>query len=248
MKSLNSYLILAIGASMLLSCAASRNNTAGNPSDDVRPIVKTPGRSIINASGDGLTPSASPLNSNIGTGADNSVSISNNAINHAKGNPKGQIFRLDSISDQDFVRQAAAYVMMENNISKIAQDKSDISDIRTYSKTILNNHGQLQSDLKKLSSNLNMSIPDTNNTNINLMQSLASKSNGTSGSASEFNFKYVQLVIDGHRNAIQLFESAARSRNLKVVDFANKYLPILKTNLTEAQELTKSVSPVKPKN
>lgn len=244
MKSLNKYFLLVLSACcILMSCITSKNRSS-NSGDGVSPRVKRPGQSIINASGDGLTPSVNPNGGNMGTRASNAVNISNNAISKARAEAKGQSFRLDSVSNDDFLHKAAVHMMMESNISKLAAQKSAIGEINTYSKMIVSSHREIQAELRKLASDMDIEIPDTNDTNVKVMQTMAEKNSSASG-ASEFDFRYVQIMIDDHRNAIRLFEAGAKSKTPEVADFANKYLPLLRTHLNAAQELTKLVRPSK---
>jgi len=242
MKILNKYLLLGLCASVMMSCSTSRNRSS-NSEDGVTPRVKRPGQSIINASGDGLTPGVNPNGGNMGTGASNAVNISNNAISKARTDARGQAFRLDSVSNDDFLHKAAVHIMMESNISKIASEKSAIKEVSGYARMIVGSHRDIQSELQKLSSKMDIEIPDTSDNNVKVMQNMAAKNSSASG-ASEFDFRYVQIMIDDHRNAIRLFEAGAKSKTPEVADFANKYLPLLRTHLNAAQDLTKVVRPV----
>lgn len=242
MKILNKSLFLAISTCLLISCSASKN-ASSDDSDDIRPRVKTPGQSIINASGDGLSPSINPLSGNRGTGANNAVNITNNAINNARLTAKEQSLKRDSLTDEDFLNKAALYIATEADISKVAQDKSDINDIKAYSKTLVSGQKPIQDDLQQLSSGLNIKLAAITHGDLKYPSFLADKNNPVN--VNDFNFNYVQSMIEGQRNAIRLFETGAKSKNQQVVDFSNKYLPVIKARLSGAQDLTKFVSPAK---
>lgn len=235
-------LLFAISAGLLASCSTPKN-VSGD--DDIRPRIKRPTRSIINASGDGLTPSVNPLNGNQGTGGGNAVMISNEAINKAKINYQAQTLKSDSISAKDFLHQASTHLIMETNISKIALDNTNNNQIKDYAGKVIASNGLIRSALKKLAANLNVNLTDTNNINVSRMQALTTAKDNDGTNA--FNFNYVQLMIDDQRNAIGLFEAVKNSKEPQVVAFANKHLPLLQQNFTAVQELTKLVRATKTK-
>lgn len=241
MRNLNQYLFLAISASFLISCSATKGTT-NDTEVGVRPKIRMTDRSIINASGDGLTPSIGPA-MNRGAGSNNSVSISNSAIDRAKADATDQMIKIGIITDEDFMYKVAINILLDNNISNVALEKSNLDNIKAFSKSLISNNNQIQADLKKLSADSKIKIPDGNDPNVKIMQSMIEKNNVSKNAKGSFDARYVQMMISDHQSIIRVFEAGAKSKNEDIAAFSTKYLPVLQANLAAAQDLTKSVSP-----
>lgn len=60
-------------------------------------------------------------------------------------------------------------------------------------------------------------------------------------SGRDFDRTYVDLMVDEHREALELFEEGAAATDPAIQAFAKKYLPVLRGQLTQARELAKSL-------
>lgn len=60
-------------------------------------------------------------------------------------------------------------------------------------------------------------------------------------SGQEFDRAYLELMVDGHRESIDIFESAERSQDPEIKQFASSQLPTLRQHLQQARDLQRTV-------
>lgn len=237
MKNLQNYAILMLFISFLYACSTSRNSSkegrkpGRSTITGVTPTIKNPSRGVINASGDGLTPGIGRSN---GAGSEeNAANIANNAIFKANAAFRIPEQKFDSLTDEDFLSTGFVSETKEIKMSRVAQQKTNNKKIKNYASMIINDHQQIQNDLKKLSEGKNIKLQDSISGNV--------ETNGTA--EGDFDLEYVEMMIAGHRNEVKLFEAGSKSKDPEIRAFAVKYLPMLRMHLSEAQELTTEVRP-----
>jgi putative membrane protein len=248
MKSLHSYAILMLTISFLYACSTRRNTSednrkTGKPTiTGVTPTIKNPSRGVINASGDGLTPG---IGSSNGAGSEeNATNIANNAISKANAAFRIPQQKFESLTDEDFLNRGFVSEMTEIKMSRLAQQKTSNKKIKNYASMILNDHQQIENELKKLSADKKIKLSDSINGGMQTIKTAANQLNSsTEDMERNFDLEYVQMMIAGHRNAVNLFEAGSKSKDPEIRAFAIKYLPMLRMHLSEAQELTTEVRP-----
>ncbi len=141
-----------------------------------------------------------------------------------------------SAMTQTFVKNAAITDMFEIQAGQLAQDKADSAAYKDFGKMIVDDHTKTADQMKAMQSRLQgTQIPtELDAKHKNLLAKLQS----ASGAGFENQFKSAQ--IDGHQDAIKMFENyAAKGDNADLKKFAQETLPTLKTHLQHAQALPK---------
>lgn len=130
-------------------------------------------------------------------------------------------------NDAKFVVTAAADGMAEVNLGKVAEVKASSTRIKNFAAMMVSDHSKAGNALADIAKSKNITLPAAPDTSAQQKaQELAKKS----GKA--FDKDYVNTMVEGHKNAVKLFEDA--SQNLKDPDlkaFAIKTLPTLKMHL-----------------
>jgi putative membrane protein len=229
MKSLRILILSALLPSLICSCSRSLS-----PSKDqtkkrskitgVTPTVQNPNRSVINASGDGLTPGIGQQRS--AGSEENAANIALNAIARANASIKNNQKQLESLTEEELIDKLSAALQMEIKLST-AQLTSADSKIKYYATTVLNDHKQAQKELVKLSTQRNLPFVTP----------------GLAKAAKKADLEFVQMMIESNQNMIGLYNVAGKSKDSDIRAFALKQLPILKNHLETAQELTKIFKP-----
>lgn len=229
--SMNTFRITA--ASLLLSCliyscSTSRNLSPGGKSKrskitTVNPTINNPTRSVINASGDGLTPGIQqPRAAGSKVNANN---IASNAIERANSNAKVKQLLLESLTDAELINRIAAAQQMEISASNRVALTSANDKIQNYARIVSTDHSEIQKELKKLSTQKN----------IKLEQGVLL--GGTPKTASDF----IKMMVESNRNLIALYTRGSSSNDPELKQFMLKQLPILKKHLEAAEELSREI-------
>lgn len=246
MKIFQILAVISLFTCVTYSCSISRSSSSADNKKQkskitgVTPTVKNPSRGVINASGDGLTPGIGPSN---GIGSEeNATNIANNAIFKANAAFRAPQQKKDSLANEDFINNSAALEMMEINISKVAQQKTNNKKIKEYATMSLNDHLQIQNDLKRLYISKNIKLTDVIHSDLRKIKTATDQLNTSAdGGKGDFDFNYVQMTIETHQKNVKLFEDGIQSGDPAIRVFAAKYLPLLRNHLSAAQALTTEV-------
>jgi len=227
MKSLRILIISALLSSLICSCSRSINSSKDQTKKrakitGVTPTVQNPNRSVINASGDGLTPGIGQQRS--AGSQENASNIALNAIARANAAIKNNQKQLESLTEEELLDKLSTALQTEIRLST-AQLASSDSKIKYYATTVLNDHKQTQKTLIKLSTQRNIPFVTP----------------GTAKSSKKTDLEFVQMMIESNQHMIGLYNIAGKSKDSDIRAFALKQLPILKNHLEAAQELTKIV-------
>nr|WP_121273690.1 DUF4142 domain-containing protein [Pedobacter schmidteae] len=233
MKTLRTIAILALLSCLLYACSSSINsskNKKRNKITGVNPAIQNPNRSVINASGDGLTPGIGQQRS--AGSEENASSIASNAIAKANAAIKANREQLESMTEEELIDKMVSGLQMEMRLSSSAQRTTADQKIKYYASTILTDHNRILTELKKLSTKRN--IPFVTPTSF--------KSSGKT------DLEFVQMMIESNQSMIGLYTIASKSDDQPIKEFASKQLPLLREHLEAARELTKVFKPVLKKN
>lgn len=225
MRTFRILTLLALLGCLVYSCSSSRNQNKKRRITGVTPVIQNPNRSVINASGDGLTPGIGQLRT--AGSEENAASIANNAIAKANQAVKKNLQNLEVLTEEQLADKMVNELQTEVQLCKNTQEKTNNTQVKAYAKTILNDHAQIQNDLKKLSALKNV-------------LSVAPKSTNT---IAKTDLDFVQMVIESNQNLIAIYTVGSKSKDITIRTLALKYLPVLKTHLEAAQELTKIIKP-----
>lgn len=229
MKSLYIFILSALFSSLICSCSRSISssrdqNKKRTKITGVTPSVQNPNRSVINASGDGLTPGIGQQRS--AGSEENASSIALNAIARANAVIKNNERQLESLTAAELLDKLATAMQMEVRLST-AQLSSTDSKIKYYASTVLNDHKQTQKALIKLSTQRN--IPFVTPVFVR--------------TSKKADLEFVKIMIESNQNMIGLYNIASKSKDPEIRAFALKQLPVLTDHLEAAQELTRIFKP-----
>ena len=135
---------------------------------------------------------------------------------------------------EDFVKQAATSDMFEIQSSQIAQERGN-ADQRAFAATMIKDHEKTSADLKsmvsarELKAALPTALDSTHQGKIDKLKSLK---------GADFSANYNQEQVDGHKDAVSLFERYAKGgADPKLKEWAEKTLPNLLHHLEMAQDM-----------
>jgi putative membrane protein len=155
------------------------------------------------------------------------ISCKDNNNDNNNGNP------VMSETDRNFMAKAGYANAGEIDAAQLAMTKAEHDSVHMFAMMMIEDHQKAYDELKTLGSNLGVSIPqepDAEHKQIKLMLQ------GLSGHA--FDSAYMQVQVMDHQKAVSLFEAEANNgKHQRVKDYANKYLPGLRTHLTKAQNI-----------
>jgi putative membrane protein len=136
-------------------------------------------------------------------------------------------------ADREFVMQAEKINLQERVLGTMAQEKSQNKDVQDYGKMLVKDHNDALQKLVDLMNKNGMGqpkqLPEERSQAIKDMQ-------GLSGAA--FDTKFLEMMVEGHQKAIEMFRRAADSaQNTDVRDYAKDMLSTLEKHLKDAENL-----------
>jgi putative membrane protein len=139
--------------------------------------------------------------------------------------------KVDS-ADRAFLRNAAEINMSEVVLGQFAQQKTSAEPVRAFAQRMITDHSNAQQKLRDLAAREDVVLPDLWNTKDVALYSRLAKLSGT-----EFDHAYIDAMVQGHTQAVQLFKmesKAAASPALRT--FASQTLPMLEAHLKLAHQ------------
>ena len=135
------------------------------------------------------------------------------------------------IQDEIFIREALATGMNEMETSKLAMQRASNLDVQLLARRIYDDHKRGNDELHIIAHNEGITIPQ-------LPRDTEAIEHLSSYTGTEFDYLYLQHVLDHHNFDVKRFESTARSaRNEDVRNFAGKTLPALQEHLRIAKNI-----------
>jgi putative membrane protein len=132
--------------------------------------------------------------------------------------------------DAQFVITVAGINLEEIKLGQLAQQKSSITDVKELGKMMVDEHTKAQSDLTILAVKESITLPTTLDSNA---QNAYKKLNDLSGS--DFDKQYCDMMVNGHKDAIALFENeSANASDTAIKQMAVATLPTLHKHLDHA--------------
>jgi putative membrane protein len=134
--------------------------------------------------------------------------------NDAKDMPK---------DDSEFAVKAASGGMMEVELGKLAKEKAQSQKVKDFGDMMVADHSKANEEFKTLTASKNMTIPATLSEDHQKHVDDLSKLTGA-----EFDKEYVNLMVDDHKEDIDLFKDASyNAKDPDIKAFAGKTLPTL---------------------
>lgn len=141
-------------------------------------------------------------------------------------------------ADREFFTLAASSDMLEIETGRLALDKSQNANVRTFAQKMIDEHMKANETLRQVASSNGVtppaSISSAHAAHLQKLQGL---------SGAEFDGEYAaQIGVAGHQEAVALFERASReAANADVRALAEKALPGKREHLELGQTLAKTV-------
>ncbi len=132
--------------------------------------------------------------------------------------------------DADFLVEAATINMEEIKLGNLALEKSTNEDVRELATMMVNEHTTALDDLKELAKSKSITLPSSAPEEVmDAYDKLQEKS------GKEFDKEYCDMMVKGHKKAIDKFEDASSdSDDTEIRNWASSMLPALRTHLTHA--------------
>jgi putative membrane protein len=134
-------------------------------------------------------------------------------------------------TDAQFMIRAAEINLQEIQLGHLAQQKSMSMDAKQLAEKMVKEHTQLLSDLTAMAKKKGVTLPkSTSSEGMEEYKELNNKSDR------RFSEEYCELVIKEHKEAINLFEKAAKdASDSEIREWAAATIPALKTHLANAK-------------
>ena len=136
----------------------------------------------------------------------------------------------------DFVQKAAMSDMYEIEAGKIASQKGQSVPVKGFGEMMVDAHSKTTEELKGIiaSEKIKGDLPEKLDAK---HQKLINDLNAASNA--DFDKTYATQQIDGHQEAVNLFDSyAKKGDNAGLKAFAQKTLPVIQQHLDEAKKLS----------
>jgi putative membrane protein len=136
-------------------------------------------------------------------------------------------------AEQDFAMKASQAHLAEIEVGRLAEERSQNADVKSYAKMIVDDHGKALPELTELTKKYNGPQPQPLDPEVmKEIERLAALS------GAEFDREFVNMMVGDHEKAIELFRNQSQiALNTDVKDYVNSLLPKLEKHLTKAQEL-----------
>ena len=148
----------------------------------------------------------------------------------------------DKEDDAKFLVNAAEINLEEILLGKLAQHNSTVIDIRELEKMMEVEHTKCLNDLTNLANEKSISIPTSATDNAeDAYKKLSDKS------GNDFNKAYCDMMVKGHKDAIEMFEKESlKSNDTDIKEWAIATLPDLRRHLDHAIKCQKECEKMKP--
>ena len=144
-----------------------------------------------------------------------------------------------SLSEQDyhFLQKAAKANQEEVKMGELAQQKGVSPSVRDFGQRMINDHGQANTELKQVASQLNAAVPTQLSEHEQSSYQDLQKLSGV-----DFDKEYAKMMVKDHHKDIKTFEKATKDlQNPELKAWAQKTLGTLKEHLRLAEQMQAAV-------
>lgn len=128
-------------------------------------------------------------------------------------------------SDRNFFEKAAKASQNEVTISQEALPHLTSPSAREFAQMMINDHTAANAELSALAMSKGVTLPAPS-------EKVAKK---WAKNTKDVDDEYLATMVDEHKDAVDLFEKAAKSKDPEIAAFANKMLPTLRQHLAMAK-------------
>lgn len=134
----------------------------------------------------------------------------------------------------EFMSKAASGGMMEVELGKTAQKDALSQSVKNFGEMMVRDHSKANEELKTLADSKKITLPAVmgkeHQEKVNDLLKLK---------GAEFDKKYMNMMVDDHKEDIEHFKKAEKFKDADVSAFARKTLPVLQTHLDSAEAIHK---------
>jgi putative membrane protein len=143
---------------------------------------------------------------------------------------------------ENFVNTVAISDMFEIESGKLADQKAQNDDVKSFGEQMVEDHTETSDDLRELIKDQDIKVELPTKLD-NEHQAKLDKLKGLSGA--QFDKQYMKTQVNAHQKAVALFEKYASSgENEDLKEWAEDTLPTLKEHLEEAKEINQELDQV----
>ncbi len=145
-------------------------------------------------------------------------------------------------NDAEFLVDVAEINQEEISLGKLAQEKGSMTDVKELGKMMEIAHTKAMTDLSALAMQKSISLPEAKTEDVNeAYKKMTEKKSGK-----EFDKEYCDMMVDGHKKAIEKFEKAStNSVDSDIKMMATNMLPDLRKHLEMAEMCQKKCEAMK---
>ncbi|GAB4039135.1 hypothetical protein GCM10028774_39570 [Spirosoma jeollabukense] len=139
----------------------------------------------------------------------------------------------------EFAVKAANGGMLEVELGRLAQEKALSKDVKDFGAMMVKDHSKANDEFKAIATLKNITLPSTlgedEQKHVNELAKLSGK---------EFDKKYVSMMVDDHKEDIDLFKKASEDdkNDASIKEFAAKTLPTLQKHLDAITAIDKKIN------
>ena len=142
-----------------------------------------------------------------------------------------------SASEEKIVKQLAEVNMTEINAGKLAQDKAQSAEVKSFAKKMVYDHTRALDDLKQLAQSKAVTLP----TGLNKQQ-MAMEQKLQSLSGEKFDLQYMKQTGErSHKQTYELLQKAAKADDSDLKNYANKTLAAVEGHQQMVKETERSL-------
>jgi putative membrane protein len=140
--------------------------------------------------------------------------------------------------DTEFANKAAGDGMAEVKLGELAQQNAEDDQVKQFGQRMVDDHSKANDELKSIAQQKGIDLPkDLPAEAQQAYDELQQKS------GDEFDQAYMDLMVEDHQKAIDLFQQEAQSgKDADLQTFAEETLPTLQEHLDLAQQTQKQIS------
>ena len=144
-----------------------------------------------------------------------------------------------SDDSNEFAVKAANGGMLEVELGRLAQEKAQSKDVKDFGAMMVTDHSKANDEFKAIATLKNITLPATlgedEQKHVNELAKLSGK---------EFDKKYVSMMVDDHKEDIDLFKKASEDEktDAEIKEFAAKTLPTLQKHLDAITAIDKKIN------
>lgn len=234
-KRVSGALLLSLAIALAAAAQSGQSGSqAGQQSGSGNTTMHGQGSQNTGTTGEGVTgvgPSDAP--GDAASGKRNNP----DATNINAGKAASMNMRTVSRFDRDFMMKAAAGGVMELQLANAAQQKASNQQVKDFARQLAQDHTKANNELTRLMESRGLSAP-----NDPPAEHADDAQQVLNASGSDFDKKYMQLMLEDHQQDVEQFRKAAQDADdPQVKAFASKVLPTLEQHLQHARHVAQQV-------